>query len=70
MSANDVLLLVRGSTILLVYHRTLEKIIAAFSRPDDVPVEMKLPRANYVQSVFQRAEFTADSDFVVATVLR
>ncbi|XP_059172229.1 NACHT and WD repeat domain-containing protein 2-like isoform X2 [Physella acuta] len=70
VSPNDALLLIRGSKILLVYHRTSEKIIAAFSKPDDVPVEMKLPRANYVQSVFERAEFTADSSYVVATMLR
>ncbi|CAL1530131.1 unnamed protein product [Lymnaea stagnalis] len=70
VSRNDELILVRGTKSLLVYHRGTEKVIGSFNKPADVPDEFKLPRGHYVQMTFTRADFTADSCFVVGTMFR
>lgn len=70
VSRNDELILLRGAKSLLVYHRGTEKVIATFNKPPDVPDEFKLPRGHYVQMTFTRADFTADSCYVVGTMFR
>ncbi|XP_012941866.1 NACHT and WD repeat domain-containing protein 2 [Aplysia californica] len=70
ISPNDALLLVRGAKTLLVYHRGLEKVIATFGKPDDIPDEFRLPRSHYVPMAFAHAHFTHDSNYVIGTIFR
>lgn len=70
VSPNDALLLVRSNHNILVHHRALEKVIATFAKPKDVPEEFKLPKAYYVRMTFTDAQFSFDSNFVIATIFR
>ena len=70
VSQNQDMLLIVAHNHLLVYSISTEKITSHFERPDDVPVEFKLPRSHYRNITFSLAAFSPDNKFVIASIFR
>ena len=59
-----------GSSHILIYQISCEKVIATFTRPSEIPTEFKLPRSHYHDISFVTAAFSPDDKFVMATIFR
>ena len=70
LSNSENMLLAQGKSNLVVYEITSEKVQCHFKRPDDIPLEFKLPSSHYMDIHFTNSTFSPDDKFVIASIFR